>query len=180
MNWVWDISCLRYNLKLWFFKSLLVIWNSITHKVCCCKFVMFYASFVCAHCCVDFVYVFLGFDYCCLQVNRSFGLEVRHHFKAIYIIWFMCVWTTIIFIGIKMVARDKGCIICKGWWLKFQQSFCNIIFRGYLCPLAPCETLPKVVFGPFDVKSLLVCNQWHQVVCWHESDVLKRFTSHLT
>jgi hypothetical protein len=127
-----------------------------------------------------FYLCFLGLDYCCLQVNRSFGLEARHHFKAIYIIWFMCVWTTIIFIGIKMVAHDKGYIICKGWWLKYQHTFCNIIFGGYLCPLALCETLRKVVFGPCDVKSLLVCNQWHQVVCWHERNVLERCTSHLT
>ncbi len=58
---------------------------------------------------------FLGLCYCCLQGRRYFGLEMRHHFKPIYIIWFMCVcvcvWTTIIFIGIKMVAHDKGYIM---------------------------------------------------------------------
>jgi len=98
---------------------------------------------------------FLGLDYCCLQMSRYFGLEVKHHFKAIYIIWFMCVWTRIIFIGIKMVAHDKGYITCKEWWLKFQHSFCNIIFDGYLCPLAHCETFCKVVFGPCDFKKFV-------------------------
>jgi hypothetical protein len=142
--------------------------------------ICFYASFVCAHCCVDFVYVFLGLDYCCLQKSRYFGLEVKHHFKAIYIIWFICVWTIIILVGIKMVACDKGYITCKGWWLKFQHTFCNSIFGSYLCPLAPCETFRKVVFGPCDVKSWLVCNQWHQVVCWHERNVLEGCICHLT
>jgi hypothetical protein len=68
----------------------------------------------------------LGLDYCCLQVSRYFGLEVKHHFKAIYIIWFMCVWTTIIFIGTKMVARDKGYIICKDDGSNFNTLFVTL------------------------------------------------------
>jgi hypothetical protein len=160
---------------LYFFKSLLVIWNYITHKVRCCRFVMFLCKFclctlLCGFC-LCFFWVWLIVD---LLVWR-WGTILKK-----FILFDLCVWITIIVVGIKMVAHDKGYIICKGWWLNFQQTFCNIIFGGYLCPLAPCETLRKVVFGPCDVKSLLVCNQWHRVVCWHEKNVFEGCISHLT
>ncbi len=104
MNWVQDLLGVRYNLKLGVFH---ILWFYILNhnKFVVASFMCFYACFVYAHCCVNFIMCFgLGFMQV-LQVNKSFGLEVKCHFILIYVIQFMCVWTMIVVI-VDILVHD--------------------------------------------------------------------------
>jgi len=62
-------------------------------------------NFVCAHCCVDFVCVFLACILMSFVSEYFFWFGDEGQFKMIYYI-LLCVWTTIV-VGANVIAHDK-------------------------------------------------------------------------
>jgi hypothetical protein len=84
---------------------------------------MFYASFVYAHCCVEFTNIFLGLDSRSSQLSKYFGLDMP--FKMFCFIWIMCVWKMIV-VSDDMVVQNThfqhstNQTFDVKFWLKFQ------------------------------------------------------------
>jgi hypothetical protein len=52
----------------------------------------------------------------------------------------------------------------------------NIIFNGYMCPFSTWTIFFKFFFWPCNVKNMSIYHKWHKVLCWHEEDVIEKWT----
>jgi hypothetical protein len=52
----------------------------------------------------------------------------------------------------------------------------NIIFNGYMCPFSTWTIFFKFFFWPCNVKKHVNIPQMTHNLCWHEEDVIEKWT----
>ncbi len=65
----------------------------------------FYASFICAHCCVDSIMCF-GLGFLLFANDSYFGLDIKSHLRYLCYLVYMRMWAMIV-VGVDMVVHFK-------------------------------------------------------------------------